>query len=184
MNLDAQIEALLFHKTEPLTLGEIAKIIEKSEEETFAALKILEENLSNRGIILLKKENSYLLGTHPEISRLIEKITKDELSTELGRAGLETLTLVAYEGPISRPEIDYIRGVNSNFILRNLMIRGLVERVSDTKDSRRFLYQPTFELLRYLGIKETSELPEFETIREKIKDFKKQEKEDDETFIK
>ena len=179
MDLDAKIEALLFHKAEPLTLGQIAEAVEKNEAETQEALTSLSQKLSSRGVVLLKKDDEYLLGTAPEASSLIEKITKDELSTELGRAGLETLAIIAYEGPISRPEIDYIRGVNSSFILRNLMVRGLIERVSDKDDSRRFLYRPTFELLRYLGVKETNELPEFETIREKIEDFKKQEKENE-----
>ena len=175
MDLDAKIEALLFHKTEPLTLDKIAEIVGKNEEETEEALAGLAQKLIGRGIVLLKKDNSYLLGTSPEASELIEKITKDELSADLGRASLETLTIIAYEGPLSRAEIDYIRGVNSSFILRNLMVRGLIERVPDKNDSRRFLYRPTFELLRYLGVSEASELPEFESIREKINDFKKQE---------
>lgn len=179
MDLDAKIEALLFHKTEPMTLGKIAEAVEKSPAETEAALDALEQKLAERGIVLLKKDNTYMLGTSPEASDLIGKVTKDELSADLGRAGLETLAIIAYEGPISRPEIDYIRGVNSSFILRNLMIRGLVERVPDKDDSRRFLYRPTFELLRYLGVKETSELPEFESIREKIDNFKKQEEKEE-----
>ena len=175
MDLDAQIEALLFHKTEPLTLGKIAEIVGKNEEETKEALAGLAQKLIGRGIVLLKKDNSYLLGTSPEASELIEKITKDELSADLGRASLETLTIIAYEEPLSRAEIDYIRGVNSSFILRNLMVRGLIERAPDKNDPRRFLYRPTFELLRYLGVSEASELPEFESIREKIENFKKQE---------
>ncbi|HOY11081.1 MAG TPA: SMC-Scp complex subunit ScpB [Candidatus Paceibacterota bacterium] len=175
MDLDAKIEALLFHKTEPMSLGKIAEAVETNPAEVEEALNTLEQKLEERGIVLLKKDNTYMLGTSPAASDLIEKVTKDELSADLGRAGLETLAIIAYEGPISRPEIDYIRGVNSSFILRNLMVRGLIERVPDKNDSRRFLYRPTFELLRYLGVSEASELPEFESIREKINDFKKQE---------
>lgn len=175
MNLDAKIEALLFYKNEPLTLKEIAQAVESDEAEVSIALATLDQKLAGRGIVLLKKDKAYLLGTAPEASTLIEKVQKSEISTELGRAGLETLTIIAYEGPISRPEIDYLRGVNSSFILRNLMIRGLVERVPDENDSRRFLYRPTFGLLQHLGVKEISELPEFESVREKIEDFKKQE---------
>ncbi|MFA7395236.1 MAG: SMC-Scp complex subunit ScpB, partial [Candidatus Paceibacterota bacterium] len=146
MDLDAKIEALLFHKTEPMSLGKIAEAVETNPAEVEEALNTLEQKLEERGIVLLKKDNTYMLGTSPAASDLIEKVTKDELSADLGRAGLETLAIIAYEGPISRPEIDYIRGVNSSFILRNLMVRGLIERVPDKNDSRRFLYRPTFEL--------------------------------------
>jgi segregation and condensation protein B len=71
---------------------------------------------------------------------------------DLGKAGLETLSIILYQGPISRAEIDYIRGVNSNFILRNLLIRGLIERVENPHDQRSFLYKPTLELISYLGL--------------------------------
>jgi chromosome segregation and condensation protein ScpB len=78
------------------------------------------------------------LGTVPEASELIEKIIKDELTRELGKSSLETLTIILYKSPIAKPEIDYIRGVNSNYILRNLLVRGLVEKISNPKDQNEW----------------------------------------------
>jgi len=107
-----------------------------------AALKNLETSLSDRGIVLVTKEDEVTLGTAKDTSELIEKLTKDELVRDLGKAGLETLSIIIYQGPISRAEIDYIRGVQSNFILRNLMIRGLVEKIQILKISEVFYTNP------------------------------------------
>ena len=79
--------------------------------------------------------------------------------------------MVVYQGPVSRPEIDQVRGVNSSFILRNLMVRGLVERVTSEKDSRRYLYQPTLDLLRHLGLEKISDLPEYEEVKKELANF-------------
>ncbi len=131
----------------------------------------LKEKLSDRGIGLIRKEDEVMLGTVSEMSDLIEEIRKEELTKDLGKAGAETLSIVLYKGPITRAEIDYIRGVNSTFILRNLLIRGLVEKVPNPKDQRSFLYKPTLELLSYLGISGIEELPEFDTVQSEIKTF-------------
>ena len=69
-----------------------------------------------------------MLGTAPQMSATVETLTKEELMKDLGKAGLETISIILYKGPISRAEIDYIRGVQSNFILRNLLVRGLIEK--------------------------------------------------------
>jgi segregation and condensation protein B len=115
------------------------------------------------------------LGTSKDISSLIETLSKEELVKDLGKAGLETLSIILYQGPISRAEIDYIRGVNSNFILRNLLIRGLVERVENPNDQRSFLYKPTLELISYLGLSKITDLPDYETVRKDIEQYKQNE---------
>ncbi len=166
------IEAILFWKGEPISIKKLSEILQKSEEEISASLKILEEKLQGRGVSLVFKESEVALTTSKDTSELIEKLTKDELVKDLGKAGLETLSIIIYQGPISRAEIDYIRGVQSNFILRNLMIRGLVEKVSNPKDQRSFLYKPTFELLTYLGITKIEEMPEFQKAKEEIESYK------------
>ena len=97
----------------------------------------------------------------------------------MGRAGLETLSIILYKGPINRREIDYIRGVNSNFILRNLLIRGLVERVQNTDDARSFLYKPTFEVLSFMGISKIEDLPEYVEVRREVEEIIEQEKKED-----
>ena len=168
LTLDAQIEALLFLHSEPLSKTELAKILGKNSEEIENALFVLEERLEMRGIILLSKEEEVMLATSPEMSEIIERMRKEELSKELGKAGLETLSIVLYKAPITRSEIDYLRGVNSNFILRNLLIRGLIEKVSNPQDQRSYLYKPTFELLSFLGIKQVEDLPEYGKIHQKM----------------
>jgi len=119
------IEAVLFWKGEPVSIKKLSQIFEKTEEEISTALKTLESNLVNRGVALVYKEDEVALSTSKETAELIEKLTKEELVKDLGKAGLETLSIIIYQSPISRAEIDYIRGVQSNFILRNLMIRVL-----------------------------------------------------------
>jgi segregation and condensation protein B len=132
----------------------------------------LEAVLKGRGLTLVQTDEEVMLGTAKELSPLIEKLTKDELSRDLGKAGLETLSIILYQGPITRAEIDYIRGVNSQFIVRNLLIRGLVERVENPKDARSFLYKTTLELLSHLGISKIEDLPEYEAVRKEIESFK------------
>lgn len=103
------------------------------------SLKILEEKLKDRGLKLISTDNDVMLGTTPETSSLIEELRKEELSKNLGKASLETLTIVLYKGPISKPDIDYIRGVNSVTILRSLLVRGLVKEPK-AKKTKELIY--------------------------------------------
>lgn len=161
MTPEALIEAVLFWHTEPLTVAELSRAVGRNEGETREALRALENNLKERGTQLVYKDDQVMLGTRPEASAMIERLTREELSRDLGRAGLETLTAVLYRGPISRADIDYLRGVNSSFILRHLMVRGLIERLPDPEDARVFLYRPTFQLLQHLGLSRIEDLPEY-----------------------
>lgn len=180
MPLDAQIESLLFWKGEPLSLKKIATILQKSEEEISTGLKELEAKLEGRGIQVVYKEDEVMLGTHKDMSSTIETLTKEELVRDLGKAGLETLAIILYRGPVARRDIDYIRGVNSNFILRNLLIRGLIEKVQAPNDQRSFLYKATFDLLTHLGINKIEDLPEFVDIRKQV-EHHEEEKEQEES---
>lgn len=172
MQLDAQIEAILFWKGESVSVKKLADILSSTPEEINAAILILEEKLKDRGLTLVRWEDEITLGTNKALSSLIENLTKEELMRDLGKAGLETLSIILYQGPVSRAEIDYIRGVNSNFILRNLLVRGLIEKVPNPKDQRSFLYKPTLELLSYIGTNKIEDLPEYETVRKEIEVFK------------
>lgn len=171
MKLEQLIEALLFFKGEPMKISELVKLVKKSEEDIRAALESLKENLDRRGVVLVWKVNEVTLGTSPEASKLIEDLRKMELSRDIGKAGLETLAIVIYKGPVSRSEIDYVRGVNSSFTLRNLMIRGLVERTINPKDARSFLYEPTLDLLSFLGVRSIEELPRYLEIGQELDAF-------------
>lgn len=175
MNLDAQIESILLFKNEPVSIKDLASWTGATKEDVSAALGNLQGFYRSRGIVIVTDGESYSFGTSPENSGLIEGIQKDELSRELGRAGLETLSIVLYRGPVSRREIDHIRGVNSGFILRNLMIRGLIER-TEVSGERSYSYKPTLKLLEYLGVTRVEDLPEYGTALRKLEEFSAQEK--------
>lgn len=169
--LDVCIEALLFFKAEPFSLRRLASLLGVDEAKAKDALGVLEEKLKGRGLTLLFTDDTVELRTAAEVSPLIQRLVKDELDRPIGKAGIETLAIILYRGPSTRREIDYIRGVNSSFILRTLLIRGLVERVPNPKDERSFLYRSTAELLGFLGLRRIEELQEFEAVRKELSAF-------------
>jgi segregation and condensation protein B len=175
MNLQHNIEAVLLFKNEPVSFKELTKILDTNVENIKNTVELLRHEYKERGIVIVEDDETVSLGTHPDASSLIEKIQKEELSRDLGRAGLETLSIILYKGPVSRREIDYIRGVNSGFIVRNLLVRGLIERTESSTGERSFSYKPTLELLRYLGVGKREDLPEFKDAFEKIETFVKTE---------
>lgn len=161
MNLESKIEAILFYKGEPVSLKKLGETLNVSPGELLEAIANLKNILSDRGIVLLEKEGEITLGTSPEHSLMLEQIKMEELNKDLSKASLETLSIILYKNGAPRSLIDYIRGVNSNFILRALSIRGLVEKVNDPMDNRRYIYKPTFELLSYMGVTSIEELPDY-----------------------
>ncbi|MDQ5928168.1 MAG: segregation and condensation protein [Patescibacteria group bacterium] len=164
----SQLESVLFFKSEPLTAKELAKMLGMSEAEVKDAAESLKTNLQGRGLTLISEGDAYMLATAPEASQLIERITKEELEKDPGKAGMEVLAIILYQGPQTRAQIDHIRGVNSTFALRQLMIRGLLDRIDNPTDQRSFLYKPTLQLLSFLGVSSTSELPDFEKTKEML----------------
>jgi len=175
MNLEQKIEAILFYKNEPVAIKDLAKILSEKEDDINRTIENLSKNLENRGICLVSNKKEVSLATVPGMNEIIEKIAKDEMSKDIGKAGLETLAIVLYNGPISRREVDYIRGVNSAFILRNLCIRGLIEKETDQKDQRVFRYKSSLQLLAYLGIRQIEELPDFESFKKVMSQLDKTE---------
>ncbi len=166
-NLSAAIEAILFVYGEPMEIKKISKLLKIDSSAVKDALKNLEQEFSNenRGLSLIFSGEKVQLATKPDFTSFLEDFIKEEFKENLTPASLETLSLIAYLGPISRAQIDYYRGVNSSFILRNLLIRGLVDRRPDEKRSNVYLYEASFDLLKYLGITKVEELPEFEKFK-------------------
>ena len=162
--LKKQIESLLFIFGEPLTLKDLSRFLKKNPEEINQALALLKEEyqLGKRGLILIENNGAYQLTTSPEVSEIISDYLKETLKEELTPAALETLAIIAYKGPITRAAIENIRGVNSSFILRSLLIRGLIEREPDPSRPQAFLYRISFELLRMLGLQKIEDLPEYQ----------------------
>lgn len=163
LNLKSKIEALLFFKGEPLTLKKISEILEQSTEEIDIALNELINDKKNTGLQIVKNGEEIMLGTSSLASNFIETLRKEELNKELSKASIETLSIILYKNKdgITRNEIDYIRGVNSSFILRNLLIRGLIQKSTDEKDNRRLCYKPTLEALQFLGVDNIESLPRY-----------------------
>jgi segregation and condensation protein B len=172
MTLESKIEAILFFKNEPLKIKELSKLTGENENAVRDALQNLAKSFEGHGICLILTNEEASLATAPEMKNIVEQITRDEMSKEIGKAGLETLAIVLYNGPITRREIDYVRGVNSTFILRNLTIRGLIEKETDSKDQRVFKYKASLSLLAHLGLKSVGELPEFDIFRKKVEELK------------
>ena len=113
MNLESKIEGLLFYKGEDLEIKKIAEIFKVEIPEVEEALVRLDESLTNRGLILVRKDNRVILGIRGELSPILEEMRKDEITKELTKSSLETLSIIIYKDGVTRSEIDYIRGVNS-----------------------------------------------------------------------
>ena len=173
--LSKKIEALLFVSGEGMTISRLASILKKKDEEVRAGIEELEKHLEeSHHLSVLKEGDKVALVTAKEISKLVEDFAKEEFAGELTHAALETLTIIAYKGPIKRVDIDYIRGVNSSFMIRNLLMRGLVERVRDQKDSRAFLYRASADFLKFLGVTSITNLPEYGELAGKLEAFVKE----------
>lgn len=175
MSLDSQIEAVLFYRTEPYEKDALATFFDVPLETVNSGLQILAERLKTGGTRLIQTDTMVQLLAAPEHSELIERLKKEELSSDIGKAGAETLAIITYRGPLSRTEIDKIRGVNSTFIIRNLLVRGLIERRDHPSDSRSFIYAVTPMFLSHLGVTTREELPDFETVMNSIDNFEKNE---------
>lgn len=163
----AQLEALLFIYGEPLSIAKIAEILAVKHEEVIVVAKELEASLnsSERGLMIITLGDKIQLATRPEFSSMLETVIKSELKEALTPASLETLSIIAYSGPIARAEIDYIRGVNSSYTLRALSLRGLIDRANDPKRGNAYVYTPSFDLLKHIGVDKVESLPEYEKFR-------------------
>lgn len=146
------------------------KLFDLSEEDLTSAIQTLKERLLSGATRLIETDDEIQLATSADLAPIIETIRKNELKADIGKAGSETLAIILYRGPISRPEIDRVRGVNSSFILRNLLIRGLIERTRNSK-TNSFEFSVTPTLLAELGITHKHELPDFAKINDMLENF-------------
>ncbi|MFA6909060.1 MAG: SMC-Scp complex subunit ScpB [Patescibacteria group bacterium] len=164
--LRRRIESLLFLAGKPLSVNKIAEITQQSVEKVKEVAEALmkEYNDSDRGINIMKTASSYQMATSPDTADIAKEFIKSELTGELTKPALEALTIIAYCGPITKAELEHIRGVNCSLILRNLLIKGLIESNEDRKKMAS-VYQVTFELLQFLGVRSVEELPDYERLR-------------------
>ncbi len=164
-DLDKIIEVLLFTYGDPITLNKLSKVAGASTPKVKDSLRKLKKRLKKEsGLVIIEENNRFQLVTKKEYASLIEKIFKAEQREELTRATLEVLAIIAYEGPVARSEIEEIRGVNSSFIIRKLLIRGLISK----KEEKAPKYQITLSALRELGLEKREDLPNWNQIKREI----------------
>lgn len=167
--LNSKIESILFLESKPLTIKKLAKVCSVTEEEVQHAVAALQNEYTERksGVTIVTEGDHVQCMTAPANAEFIRTYIKDETTGELTRPSLETLTIVAYRGPVAKSEIELIRGVNCSLILRNLMIRGLVEEVGETETGSP-IYRTTVEFLRFLGVHSANELPDYADLNQNI----------------
>jgi segregation and condensation protein B len=165
------IESLLFTNSKPLSIEKISSIIEEDEENTRKIISSLqmEYETSDHAMMIIEIANGFQMVTKPIYSEWIKKLFKIKQMTRLSRAALETLAIIAYRQPITRLEIESIRGVNAAGILQHLLEKRLI-RIRGRKRTigRPLLYETTQEFLEYFGLKDLSEMPRIEEIKEGI----------------
>lgn len=157
----AALEALLFASGEPMEKSLLAKLLEINEDDVQVVIDALEKALRGRGLAVVDNGKEVELRTSAEASLIVKKLRDSELSRDLGKAGLETLAVIAYRTGSTRSEIDWVRGVNSSTSVRTLLVRGLIEGEEDAKDRRKIRYRVTTDALAHLGAKNVEELPRY-----------------------
>lgn len=166
-SLVSALESLLFISGEPLSYVRLEKTLSASKDEIRTAAETLAERYradAASGLMILFEGEKVAMATKPENAAHVESLTKSALTENLSKASLEVLAIIAYRAPVTRSEIDAIRGVNCSFTLRNLLLRGLIEREGNPDDSRGYIYRPAFRFLEALGLSQTADLPDFETL--------------------
>ncbi|MFO8037658.1 MAG: SMC-Scp complex subunit ScpB [Anaerolineales bacterium] len=160
LDLTAKVEALLFVSPEPITPYQLGSILDVSTRRIKNCLDKLEGKYQGRGIRLQHHNGAVQLTTAPEAAQLIEHFLEIETTYTLSQAALETLSIVAYQQPVTRPQIDAIRGVNSDSVLRTLLSEGLIKEVGRAESpGRPILYSATSKFLTYFGLSSFEELP-------------------------
>lgn len=173
--LKAAVECMLFVSTEPLTTTQMAAVLEMDEPAIEEAVHELILDRGQTGLQIARIAGGYQFCTRPEFSEVCQKIVVKQ-SQRLSRAGLETLAVVAYRQPVTQPEVEAIRGVSVDGVMKTLLDRGLVREVGRKQTvGRPILYATTPKFLEHLGLEDLADLPEIDTLAvEKIKELEAQ----------
>ncbi|MBI4758467.1 MAG: SMC-Scp complex subunit ScpB [Chloroflexi bacterium] len=154
------LESLLFVADGPVALEQLARILDVDRERVEAAISQWQVDRAGSGLIIQRKGNEVQMVTAPEMAPYVERFLGIQLSGRLSPAALETLGIVAYRQPVTRAQVEAIRGVNSEGVLGTLVARGLVCEVGRLEAAGRpILYGTTFEFLRYFGLRDLTQLP-------------------------
>lgn len=167
IELEHLLEAILFYRGEPVTVADLAHAAETTPEKVRKALASLSTKLETTGLRLVREGDHAALATAPDAAEVIAELRREELEGPLGKAGLETLAIVIYQGPVSRADIEYVRGVNCTAILRSLTMRGLIERI-ENPGGRGYAYRATTSLPAALGVASLKDLPAYGEMKAEI----------------
>ena len=158
--LSVKLEAMLFVAAEPVATTQLATALDVAPSVIERGLNELDESLSSRGLRLQRHAGRVQLTTAPQLAELIERFLGLEATTHLSRAALETLAIIAYQQPVTRPQIDAIRGVNSDSMMKSLLHKGLIfETGRADGPGRPILYSTTPEFLQHFGLNSILEMP-------------------------
>ena len=179
LTLENLIESLLFVAEGPVSLAQIATALDTTPKQVKLALQELEETYQQRGLQLQHIRGRVQITTKPQSSSYIEKFLGLESQQKLTTAALETLAIVAYSQPVSRPQIDGIRGVNSDSVIKNLMFKGLIEETGRSDGpGRAILYSTTSSFLQHFGISSISDMPSIDENEQKPQTTTEQDQDD------
>lgn len=158
--LSVKLEAILFVAAEPVTTAQLAAALDVAPSVVERGLNELDASLSTRGLRLQRHAGRVQLTTAPQLAELIERFLGLESTSHLSRAALETLAIIAYQQPVTRPQIDSIRGVNSDSMMKSLLNKGLIlESGRADGPGRPILYSTTPEFLQHFGLNSILEMP-------------------------
>jgi segregation and condensation protein B len=166
--LKSQILSILFVSSKPVSLSELEASLDLPADEIREGIAAIVADNQTSGIILLAHNDKLQLATNPDNSPAVKKFLSLELREKLSDAALETLAVIAYRQPVSKAEIENIRGVNSQYTIRQLLIRGLIEKTGSQTDRRVQHYKTTLEFMQHMGLKDMKDLPDFEEITKNI----------------
>ena len=158
--LSVKLEAMLFVAPEPVTTTQLATALDIAPSVIERGLNELNTALATRGLRLQRNAGRFQLTTAPQLAELVERFLGLEATTHLSRAALETLAIIAYQQPVTRPQIDAIRGVNSDSMMKSLLHKGLIlESGRADGPGRPILYSTTPEFLQHFGLNSILEMP-------------------------
>jgi segregation and condensation protein B len=175
LELKSLLESLLFVADRPATMENLATALDVSTDEVESALQELDADCQARGVRLQRQGERFQLVSAPEAGPLVERFLGLEISGRLSTAALETLSIVAYRQPVTRAQVEAIRGVNSDSVLRTLVRRGLLEERGRAKAAGQpILYGTTFDFLEQFGLAGLNDLPGWQELDQALRDKEKE----------
>lgn len=162
----SKIEALLFASGEPISVQKMAKFLKISVKDCKRAVEELAQSYEDQsaGLQIVRNRNTIQLVSNGKYGKLVVQFLKKNLNEPLSSAAMEVLSVIAYRGPVTRTQVEHIRGVNCSFTLRNLAIRGLISRRENPADNRSYLYEISNEFIKSLGFDDMTKLPDYELL--------------------